>query len=123
MPCRWLPLLVLGLVAGCKSYDEPRKLDQACKTDKDCEDPLVCRKGLRPTAVCLKTCGTNKFGKDSTHYGVGEPDTSCPAGWECAATLEHRLVDKLTKEDRGAAYDGAMDQPICVPKGWTPAVR
>src|SRR5690349_3688739 len=99
MSCLWV--LALVLATGCKAYVEPKKLDQACKTDKDCEEPLICREGLRATAVCVKTCGTNKAGTDPSHYGIEEPDTSCPTGWECGGMLKQRLVDKDTKEDRG----------------------
>lgn len=115
--------MALVLATACKTYEEPKKLDQACKTDKDCEEPLVCRDGLRATRVCVKICGANKFGTDPSHLGIGQPDNSCPAGWECAAMLEQRLVDKQTKEDKGAAWGGMGDQPICVPKGWTPTAK
>jgi hypothetical protein len=114
----WLVALVL--VAGCKKYDEPKKIGESCKDDKDCAEPFVCREGLKATAVCVKPCGPSKI--DEIQQRKGDevaPDYTCPQGWECNAMLHSRYKNLETGEE-GSSFGGLHDQPICVPTGWKP---
>jgi len=112
---RTIVVLALALVA-CKKYESPARLDEACKVDRDCEEPLFCMEGFRAKPVCMKSCGPTKI-----QIGRNEAvDTSCPAGWQCSATVVSRLVDGAGN-DQGSAFGGLTDRPICVPDGWTPA--
>jgi hypothetical protein len=115
----WILGLALVLAIGCKKYDEPNKIGEACKDDKECEEPLVCREGLRASAACVKPCGPRNIETQINADQTGK-DYTCPQGWECTAVLERRYRNLETGE-QGSSFGGWHDQPICVPAGWKPA--
>ncbi len=104
---RALVIAVLAL-ACCKKYDAGAKIGERCQQDSDCEIGLDCHTYEGGGRVCLKACGPSAL--DGSDVPV---DTSCPPGWECRATSA-RLVDKDTGSDRGAAFGGLTDRPMCL---------
>lgn len=77
-------VLVVALVSSCK---QPKHADEACTTDSDCAERLVCQDGVRATKVCVPTCRP-----DVAVSGLGTPDERCPLGWECTASIGDRPV-------------------------------
>jgi hypothetical protein len=117
---RWVLVVALVATSACKRYVEPGAIGEECKQDRDCADALVCTKGIHAEQECMKPCGPTAM-QASAPSPYDDPDQTCPAGWECKATLVYEYVDGHGQRQSSAG--GLRDQRVCIPIGWRPTAR